>query len=80
MSKDTLIVDGINVELLEEQRLALVELMFELTDRRERSALNKKEIKGLDALQGVVNMLDDWSDKRHYENSRLKGKWAPPSK
>ncbi len=56
-----LTIENINLELLEEQRLILSRSLFKVSQRDGTLALNPKEI---DALEGIVNMLDDWSDKQ----------------
>ena len=50
---DTLVIQGVDFDLLEQQRQMLGQL--------NRSTLSAEE---LEALTGLLNMLDSWSDKR----------------
>ena len=47
----TLIIDNINIELLEKQRLILQTIDY-----------NNLTVEQAEALQGIQNMLDNWSD------------------
>ena len=53
MHAATITLHNVDTELLEKQRMKLVELLF-----------NKDSMtpEHMEALQGVIHMLDDWSD------------------
>lgn len=53
----TLVIKNVNFKQLEKQRLALIDLEAILPDSY-----------GLQALQGVIEMLDAWSDKEYYKS------------
>jgi len=53
--KGVLRIDGIDLEMLEKQRLALVELL-------EKVYVGEFPPEEVRALEGVINMLDHWSD------------------
>ena len=52
----TLVIDNVDLDQLEKQRLVLAELMYYATDDLEQNYIN--------ALDGILNMLDEWSDTR----------------
>lgn len=49
-------ISNVDLELLEEQRLTLATIT-------QNVALTKEQ---LDAINGIQNMLDDWSDQRAF--------------
>lgn len=53
---------NVDLEMLEEQRKALAELAH-LIDNRQYYRVDSRH---LSALDGVVNMLDAWSDERYF--------------
>jgi hypothetical protein len=53
ITKGTLVIEGVNFKLLEKQRLELVGL-----------SLGQRSVSECDALEGIIEMLDVWSDKR----------------
>jgi len=55
---DLLVIENVDTEMLDKQRLRLVEALLNPDVCK---AMGKK---CEDALQGLLNMLDDWSDKR----------------
>jgi hypothetical protein len=55
---DTVIIEKVNTEKLEEQRLQLAAALLDPTVCQ---ALGEKRE---EALQGILNMLDTWSDER----------------
>ena len=71
--KQTITIKGVDVKLLEKQRITLGEVLC--PDRmwaRDGGSiiLNSKEV---EALAGIINMLDAWSDEIYHneENSML---------
>lgn len=56
----TLVIHNVNLELLEKQRQALIDLEAGLPDGY-----------GLEALQGVIEMLDKWADKEYLRNKKV---------
>jgi len=61
MGTDTLIIDNVDFEELEKQRKQLIDFEYVLTKTQEGC------IYDVDALQGIINMLNEWSDKRYFE-------------
>jgi hypothetical protein len=59
--KNALTIDRVDLDLLDGQRLTLAMAMFRQDDQYGTLTLNKDEV---DALSGIVNMLDHWSDKQ----------------
>lgn len=59
---DILLIDQVDLDLLDEQRLSLVKL-------RQRMKLSFEEDEE-QALDGIINMLDEWSDDRAREEER----------
>ena len=56
---DLLIIDGVDLELLDQQRLALVRVVDAA------SVENRKATKeDILLVEGIQNMLDHWSDER----------------
>lgn len=55
MGLETIVIRGVDVELLEKQRLALLTI--------ERKDLAPEQYA---AIEGIQNMLDVWSDERRY--------------
>ena len=62
MSSDTLIIQNVNLDLLEEQRQTLNQFLFK-TDRL-KNYMTEAE---WNALIGIGNMLDAWSDGEYYK-------------
>ena len=61
----TLLIKNVNLRLLEQQRKDLIDLETTLPDS-----------KGLLALQGVIDMLDEWSDGRYNKDIKFVGSVA----
>ena len=59
-------IEDIDITLLEKQRVILAELLWNL---KRNSKASKQKI---NALEGVVNMLDEWSDARYRQINRGK--------
>jgi len=57
--RPVIILENVDSDLLEKQRLALVRVLFYAEDLS-RAACKKD----LDLVTGILHMLDDWSDKR----------------
>lgn len=58
---DTLIISRVNFDKLEDQRKTLAMAMWRQEDELGRLTLTRAEA---DALSGIVNMLDPWSDEQ----------------
>ena len=56
MKNKTLIIDNVNLEKLEQQRMALNEFL-----------VNTSKEPDYDALSGIAAMLDAWSDRIYFE-------------
>ena len=56
----TLTIEEVDLSLLEMQRVALASI-----SPKARRHFKKRQI---EALDGIQNMLDAWSDKRYFEN------------
>ncbi len=78
MSSDTLVIEGVNLDLLDEQRQKLIDISTRLIRLRENRHRKlgmsiKEDMESLHgeilALDGVINMLDAWSDKRYLGRS-----------
>ena len=57
----TLIIEGVDLEQLEQQRKLLNNFLF-VSDSCEVLTDDEEE-----ALQGIANMLDSWSDKIYFD-------------
>jgi len=60
-------IDGVDTTLLDQQRKILWEALTRsgMGDHYDESGILRK--KELEALEGILNMLDHWSDKIYYE-------------
>jgi len=58
----TLTIEKVDLELLDKQRKVLNKFLF-VGDSCE--VLTDEEV---EALEGLANMLDEWSDQRYFEN------------
>lgn len=58
MSAETLVIENVDVELLEKQRRALHHLLGDVNQ------LFIGAPKDIELVEGLVNMLDAWSDER----------------
>jgi len=58
----TLTIEKVDLELLDKQRKILNKFLF-VSDSCE--VLTDDEV---EALEGLANMLDDWSDQRYFED------------
>ncbi len=69
MTKKTLVIQGVDFELLEKQRLILARHVHGLDILRVGKS-------NFDALHGLLNMLDGWSDiqrnAKHYDLNKGK--------
>jgi len=54
----TLVIENVDFEELERHRLILIQVHHDLPDGPER-----------EAVLGIQNMLDDWSDKIYFEEN-----------
>jgi len=61
--KQTITIKGVDVNLLEKQRKIINKALFKVDDDYGSVLLDVKEV---DALQGVMNMLDSWSDEIYH--------------
>jgi hypothetical protein len=59
-----LIIEGIDFDLLDRQRLALTRVV----DAANRGESAKPE--DVELVEGIQNMLDHWSDERYYQKQR----------
>ena len=59
----TITIKDVDVKLLEKQRKILNKALFKVDDDYGSVLLDVKEV---DALQGVMNMLDSWSDEIYH--------------
>ena len=60
---NTLVIEGVDFELLESQRHALKKELYE----NEAQLEDDMEPDALEALKGILNMLERWSDIRYHE-------------
>jgi len=60
---ETLLIQGVDLDLLEQQRRALTRVLHRLSLA---FALPEDEAKDYDTLLGLENMLDEWSDQRYF--------------
>ena len=63
MTRETLIIDNIDPDLLDYQRLLIWGWVFQ----------NDLPSEVGEALEGILMMLDNWSDRRYYESRTEKG-------
>uniref|UniRef100_A0A6M3LUN1 Uncharacterized protein n=1 Tax=viral metagenome TaxID=1070528 RepID=A0A6M3LUN1_9ZZZZ len=61
--KQTITIKGVDVKLLEKQR-KIINKAVDRMDFETITLFGKKEI---DALQGIMNMLDSWSDEMYWK-------------
>jgi len=71
---ETLIIKNVDLEELENHRLALGMLTVELARANNTGKMLKISEEQLLALDGVVNMLDSWSDEIYYQRLNEKEK------
>lgn len=66
MAIEKLEIDNVSLELLEKQRILVNSLYDKLNaGQKKRVTANEK-----DALLGILNMLDSWSDKIYFEKGK----------
>ncbi len=56
----TLIIPGVDFDLLEKQRLGLIDLETTMPDSY-----------GLECMRGVIELLDHWSDDEYYKKYKV---------
>ena len=58
---NTLVIHDVDLDLLERQRKQLIDVMLN------KELWNRMNHSQQEALEGVIGMLDDWSDNRYWE-------------
>ena len=71
---ETIVIHNVDVELLEEQRLALVRV----TSAVSTSPPGAVDFEDVALLDGLQNMLDEWSDK-HWLDREISSAPEPPT-
>lgn len=70
----TLIIPNVDLDMLDKQRLALVDLLNEYEHNHVAYCLAKSDSPRLKeqilAVQGILNMLDDWSDNLNTDDGK----------
>ena len=73
MTTETITLARVDAELLDKQRLKLAEYMCGVWPD-EAKIMGVMDDETHEALEGILNMLDAWSDERHKEGVEPCGK------
>lgn len=64
----TLTIENVDLSLLEKQRLRAHRFMFNYVPKSGTLNQLAQQKEGIDAIEGILSMLDEWSDNIYFSN------------